>query len=220
MTTKQNHSSYNAKFFKRWAPVYDYMAILITKLRRKAAERVIGANKRVLDTACGTGAQAIAFAKRGHSVTGIDLSEDMLSHAKKKVKKAYNVSFSKGDATEIPYPNGYFDVSSISFGLHDMPEEIGILVLKEMIRTTKKGGQILIIDYHKPKNKIIARIVRNIVKLWESKYYDDFMHTGLDHYLDQVGLKTKHKATYFLENAQIVECLNAKQDNLPFQNKS
>ncbi|PIX80680.1 hypothetical protein COZ35_00090 [Candidatus Peregrinibacteria bacterium CG_4_10_14_3_um_filter_44_21] len=210
MTTKQNHSSYNAKFFKKWAPVYDYMAILIAKLRRKAAERVIGANKRILDTACGTGAQAIAFAKRGYSVTGIDLSEDMLSRAEKKVKKEYDISFSQGDATEIPHPDGYFDVSSISFGLHDMPEEIGILVLKEMMRATKSEGQIIIVDYHKPKNRIIARIVRNIVKLWESRYYDDFMQIGLDHYLDKVGLKTKHKETYFLGNAQIVECLNAK----------
>jgi len=43
-------------------------------------------NARILDVGCGTGRHAIELAKRGYSVVGIDLSESMLAHARKKAE--------------------------------------------------------------------------------------------------------------------------------------
>lgn len=210
MDIKQQHTRYSVEWFKRLAPVYDLVEIFVASLRKKVAKKVNKQKAKILDVACGTGNQSIAFANHNHRVVGIDLSPDMLRYAKKKVKSNHDIIFVCGDATEISYPDAYFDVSSISFGLHDMPEEIGIMILREMIRTTKPNGQIIIVDYHKPKNKIIAWFGLRMAKLWESKYYDHFMGVGLNYYLDKVGLTAINKETYLLGNVQVVECMNKK----------
>jgi ubiquinone/menaquinone biosynthesis C-methylase UbiE len=55
----------------------------------------------VIDVCCGTGQMAQLFAQSGFKVVGIDLSEDMLSRARKRTSEG--VSFVQGDATDIPF---------------------------------------------------------------------------------------------------------------------
>jgi len=205
-SVEQNHHSYNAEFFGKWAPVYDVLGIFIAPLRTEAASKVSGENKRILDVACGTGAQTVAFAKKGHSVIGIDLSHDMLSHAQNKVTPDLDVKFIQGDAVKIGFPDGVFDASSISLGLHDMPEKVAIKILNGMIRVTKKGGQIIIADYNTPQNWL----GHQFMKLWESQYYQHFLQVGIDHYLDAVGLTPTSKDVILLNNYQIITCENNK----------
>lgn len=210
MNIKEKHKWYNVKWFKQMAPVYDWIEFLVSGLRKSVAKKIKLKNAKILDMACGTGNQSIAFANRGHNVVGIDLSPDMLRYAKKKVKSKQHIDFICGDASKTTFCDSHFDVSTISFGLHDMPEEIGILILKEMIRTTKPNGQIIIVDYHTPKNKFIAWLGYRIAKLWESKYYDHFMKFQLKHYLDALGLEQINKETFLLANVQVVECAKKK----------
>lgn len=206
MNIKEEHKKYNVKWHRMMAPVYDYVEFIVSPLRKKVADKVNKKNKKILDMACGTGNQPIAFAKKELSVVGIDISPYMLKRAKKKIKPSYSIKFICGDATKTNYKNSLFDASSISFGLHDMPEKIGIMILKEMIRTTKKNGQILIVDYNTPQNWL----GHLIAKIWETKYYDHFLKVGLDYYLNKVGLKSLAKETYLFNNFQIVECINIK----------
>jgi len=210
MDIKEKHKWYNYRFFKKWACVYDYIEIIIGYIRKRVTDKINDKNSKILDIACGTGNQSIDFAKKGFDVVGIDLSLDMLKYAKKKIKSDYKIKFINSDATKINYKNSVFDVSTISFGLHDMPKKVGIMILKEMIRTTKKNGQIIIVDYNIPRNKIISWLGFRIAKIWESKYYDHFMETGLYHYLKKVNLKPISREKYFFENIQIVECINNK----------
>ena len=210
MNLVEKHKRYNVKLFRRVAPIYDYIEFVVRPLNIKAAKKVWSGNANVLDVACGTGSQALAFAKRGFSVVGIDLSPDMLRCAKKKVRSKYDIKFICHDATKLPFNDSSFDASTISFGLHDMPGRIGRTVLKEMMRATKSGGKIIIVDYHKPKNRVIAWLARRICKTWESKYYDHFLRAGLESYLQKVGLKVVTVERYFFKNFQIVECINLK----------
>lgn len=210
MDLKEKHKGYNYKFFKKWAFIYDFTEIFIGYIRNIVTNKINSKNKKILDVACGTGNQAIDFAKKGFEVIGIDLSPDMLKNARKKIKPNYKIEFINDDATKIDYKDNFFDVSSISFGLHDMPEEIGLMILKEMIRTTKKNGQIIIVDYNTPKNKIVAWLGFRIAKLWESKYYDNFMKNGLEYYLNKAGLKPIFKEEYLFNNLQVIECINNK----------
>lgn len=174
MDIKEKHKWYNYRFFKKWAFIYDFIEIFIGYIRKKVTNKIKENNRKILDVACGTGNQSIDFAKNGFEVIGIDLSQDMLKYARKKIKPDYKIKLINGDATKVNHKNSFFDVSSISFGLHDMPEKIGIMILKEMIRTTKNNGQIIIVDYNIPKNKIISWFGFRIAKLWESKYYDHY----------------------------------------------
>ena len=64
-------------------------------------EREIGRNKnaRILDVGCGTGRHSIELAKRGYTVTGVDLSESQLHRAKTKAtEQKVDVDFRKADA--------------------------------------------------------------------------------------------------------------------------
>src|SRR3989338_6460697 len=206
----EQHKWYNVRWFKRMAPIYDWAEFVVAPIRARVAEVNFPKGSKVLDMACGTGAQSIAFAKKGFSVVGVDLSPHMLARAKKKVRKEYDVNFICRDASEVEYPDSYFDFSSISFGLHDMPEEIGFAILKEMKRTTKQNGKVIIVDYHVPKNELSAFIGNRIAKIWESKYYDYFLAVGLEHYLKKVGFKIESKEQHLFGNVQIATCINVK----------
>lgn len=65
--------------------------------------------KTILDGGCGTGGHAIPLAKRGYEVTGIDLSEEMISIAKEKASRiGTNVNFSTMDLRKLHF-NKKFD---------------------------------------------------------------------------------------------------------------
>ena len=203
---QQNHQKYNSKFFKRYAPIYDYMGFILKGLRTKTAALIPSSNKtiplKILDMACGTGEQSLAFAKKGHNVTGIDLSPDMLKIANQKKHPNLKMQFLLSDATRIPFKTNTFDASCVSLALHDMPHQIAISVLKEMKRTTKPNGKIIIVDYSTPQNPI----GNLIVSLWESIYFKKYHELSLDHFIKKAGLKKQKKFTWMLNNFQIVEC--------------
>jgi len=190
--------------------MYDYLEFVLAPIRLSEREINFPKNSKILDVACGTGTQSILLARKGFSVVGVDLSPDMIARANKKARKEDNVTFICGDASKIEYSDSYFDLSLISLGLHEMPEEIGLTILKEMKRVTNKNGKIIIIDYHIPKNKILAFIVNRISKIWESKHYDHFLTVGLEYYLEKVGLKIEKKEERTLGNIQVVICANLK----------
>jgi len=138
------------KIFALWAPFYDAFVMPISRLRDKVVDFTNARNSsKILDVATGTGKQAFGFAKKGCDVVGIDLSEAMLKVANKKNKYG-NVKFEVGDATNLPFEDNGFDVSCVSFGLHDMPLTIREKALKEMARVTKTKGTIVIVDYSLP----------------------------------------------------------------------
>lgn len=61
--------------------------------------------KRLLDIACGTGSFAEIFADLGYSVTGVDLSEDMLTIAEEKCRG--RVNFIKGDMCDLKFRESF-----------------------------------------------------------------------------------------------------------------
>jgi ubiquinone/menaquinone biosynthesis C-methylase UbiE len=185
----EDYYQYTKKLFKRWAPLYNITEILAYKIRPQVVNFInVKQGPKILDIATGTGKQAFAFAKKGYNVIGIDLSEDMLRVAKKKNKYA-NVEFKIADATTIPFDNNYFDVTCISFALHDMPILIRKKVLIEMVRVTKTTGIIAIIDYALPNNKILKHLIYHFIEFYESKYYPDFIKSDLNILQKESGIK-------------------------------
>jgi demethylmenaquinone methyltransferase/2-methoxy-6-polyprenyl-1,4-benzoquinol methylase len=52
------------------------------------------------------------------------------------------------DAEKIPFPNNYFDVVSVAFGLRNMTHKDA--ALGEMARVIKAGGKVLVLEFSKP----------------------------------------------------------------------
>jgi len=80
----------------------------------------------------------------------------MLAVARKKRTKD-NLYFLQMDANEMSFQDDYFDIVTISLGLHDMPQEIRISVLEEVKRVLKKDGKLYILEHDLPQNKFIGK---------------------------------------------------------------
>lgn len=201
----EEYYSYIKKFFKILAPFYDLLDILIGGVRSKTTDFTSAKNgAKILDVATGTGKQAFAFAQKGYDVTGIDLSEDMLRVANKK-NKYKNVKFEVADATNIPSEDRYFDVSCVSFALHDMPLAIRKKVLAEMVRVTKLKGTIIIVDYALPRNKIGRYLAYQFAKSYESRYYPEFIKSDLEALLRKSGVEIEEECRIFLGAGRILK---------------
>jgi len=143
---------------------------------------------KILDVCTGTGKQAFAFAKRGFDVVGIDLSVEMLKIAEKD--NGYdNLRFVMGDAEKLPCRDNHFDVSCISFGLHEMPWLAIRKVIIEMTRVTKPQGKLILVDYSLPPGRLKSFFYYHFVRLYESQYFPEFVKANLEAILENTGLK-------------------------------
>lgn len=82
-------------------------------------EKEINCNRdvRILDIGCGTGRHSVELAKRGYSVTGIDLSESLLSRAgEKAAQQNVKVDFQRQDARNFNFI-GKFELVINTFDL-------------------------------------------------------------------------------------------------------
>jgi len=189
---EERYYSLLKKYARALAPYYDTVTAIFSSLRDKVVDFTEARNgARVLDVGTGTGRQAFAFAKKGYDVFGIDLSEDMLKEAKKN-KGYYSVKFEVADATNLPFEDNSFDVSCVSFALHDMILPVREKGLKEMVRVTRPKGTIVIVDYALPKNKISRFLIYNFVKIYEP-YYPEFIKSDLEALLKKVGVEIKEE---------------------------
>ena len=104
----------------------------------------IRAGERVLDVACGTGNTALMARARGAAVTGLDLTPELLAVAQKRsAEEGYgDITWKVGDAEDLPFPDGTFDVVVSSCGLMFAPDQQK--VADEVARVTKRGGRITI----------------------------------------------------------------------------
>jgi len=170
------------------APVYDVITLPLVGVSERVVAFTNAANgSKVLDVATGTGRQAFAFARRGYDVTGVDLTESMLEIAQKHNKDGL-VKFEAGDATQLRFPDHSFEVSCVSFALHDMPPGVRRQVLKEMARVTMAKGKLVIVDYGLPRNKVGRVLVYRLVTLYEGPYYAEFIGSDLQALLADTGI--------------------------------
>ncbi len=200
---EREYYSMNKRVYAIFAPFYDFVAFPIGKLRRDvAASAGVDARSRVLDVATGTGAQARAFAEKAGEVVGIDLSESMLCIARRK-NRSHNLMFQQADATELPFGDASFDVSCISFGLHEMPRSIRERVVAEMARVTKPGGTVLVVDYGPPRDAL-GNVLSLLVRLYERDHYVDFIRSDLRALLQQMGIAIRHERPMLLGAVRLV----------------
>ena len=149
------------RMFDRIAPVYDAMNRLMTagldrRWRDETAAAVVSPGDRVLDACCGTGDLAIAAAKAGGNVTGLDFSEPMLARAREKNP---DIDWVSGDATRMPFPDESFDAATVGFGVRNLDDlERG---LAELRRVLKPGGRLAILEITRPRG-----LLKPFYRLW------------------------------------------------------
>jgi len=118
---------------------------------------------KVLDVGTGTGLLAIEFAKRvpGVKVVGLDLSDVALELARdnaQESKMSLRVSFKVGDAEDMPFEDGTFDLVISSNTLHLIRDPIGMF--DEIQRVLKPKGRFLISDLRRSWLGILTDHIR------------------------------------------------------------
>ncbi|WP_413848791.1 methyltransferase domain-containing protein [Albidovulum sp.] len=96
--------------------------------------------ERVLDVACGTGAVALAAARRmgaGARIAAVDINPAMLAVAR---RKSDGIAWQEAAAEALPYAAGRFDAVLCQFGLMFLADRSR--ALREMARVTRPGGRI------------------------------------------------------------------------------
>ena len=104
------------------------------------------AGMKVLDVACGTGNVAVPAARKGAQVVGIDIAPNLLEQARQRVEgESLQATFEEGDAEQLPYPDGYFDVVVSMFGamFAPRPEQVA----SELVRVCRRGGKIAMANW-------------------------------------------------------------------------
>jgi demethylmenaquinone methyltransferase / 2-methoxy-6-polyprenyl-1,4-benzoquinol methylase len=137
--------------FDRIAPVYDAMNRTMTagldrRWRRITAESVVHNGDLVLDACCGTGDLALADARAGGRVTGLDFSERMLERAG---RKAPEFDWVNGDLLALPFPDASFDAATVGFGVRNVDDIER--ALRELRRVLREGGRLGILEITRPK---------------------------------------------------------------------
>lgn len=139
--------------FNRIAPTYDLLNDCISMgmhrgWKEEACQQLhIKSGHHVLDVCTGTGDLAKRLSElvgpQGR-VKGLDFSEEMLAVARERMSHIPNLTFTQGDAMNLPYEANTFDGAVVAFGLrnvNDVPQTIA-----EMTRVVKPGGWIVNLD--------------------------------------------------------------------------
>jgi 2-polyprenyl-3-methyl-5-hydroxy-6-metoxy-1,4-benzoquinol methylase len=101
---------------------------------------------QIIDIGCGTGRHSIELAKRGYTVTGVDLSESQLKRAGEKAgERGVRVTFERHDARSLPF-TGAFDLAIMlcegGFSLMET-DEMNFEILKNAAKALKDTGKLI-----------------------------------------------------------------------------
>ncbi len=123
----------------------DYAAIaeMIEVASEAAVERVgAGPGRKLLDVATGTGNAALAAARRGATVTGLDLTPKLVEIATERSREAgLEIEFVEGDAEALPFADDSFDCVTSVFGVMFAPHQQR--AADELRRVCRPGGRIV-----------------------------------------------------------------------------
>ena len=209
MSPTQNIASLFSSISRRYDFLNHFLSLNIDKSWRKTLVAFAGHfdGAEILDLCTGTGDVAIEFAKRNTSgkCFAIDLSEEMLVIAKRKITKAgltAQISLKQADAMALPFDKGSFDVVFIAFGLRNIPDRSR--AIHETIRVLKKGGKIFILEFSPKQSGLTG---------WFYKIYLKFIVPLIGGYISGDRQAYRYLAASipnFLEHGKVSELMKSQ----------
>ena len=145
--------------YARWAPVYDVVFGRTVEAGRKAAVEIANrSGGRLLDVGVGTGL-SLPLYRADASITGIDLSPQMLERARGRAARAglANIeAIREMDAQNLAFPDESFDTVVSMYTITAVPDPIR--VMQEIVRVTKSGGTIVIVSHFHSGHPLWGRV--------------------------------------------------------------
>jgi demethylmenaquinone methyltransferase/2-methoxy-6-polyprenyl-1,4-benzoquinol methylase len=156
--------------FAAIAPRYDLLNHLLSlnvdRSWRRRTTRLVPpqGDAPILDLCTGTGDLALAYdrAARGRVlIYGADFCHEMLVLAGRKTRQrraSEGIRFLEADAQHLPFPDDSFQITTVAFGLRNVTDtDRG---LAEMVRVTRPGGRVAILEFSQPRGRLFGRLYR------------------------------------------------------------
>lgn len=125
--------------------------------RRTIRLAAVKPTDEVLDICCGTGDMLRAFAYHHpppRRLVGLDFAQEMLDRGRYD-GVATPVELICGDALDLPFADGSFDITTCAFGVRNFQDlQRG---LDEMVRVLRPGGRCLVLEFASPDNPLLRR---------------------------------------------------------------
>jgi ubiquinone/menaquinone biosynthesis methyltransferases len=118
--------------------------------------------QKVLDLAGGTGDLTAKFSRlvgETGEVVLADINDSMLKVGREKLRNlglVNNIRYVQANAENLPFPDNYFDLITIGFGLRNVTHKE--LALASMYRALKPGGRLLVLEFSKPTNVVMSKL--------------------------------------------------------------
>lgn len=203
------------RVYSKYASMYDHTFGKVFQQSRESAVRglPIQPGHRILEVGIGTG-EALPLYPTHCEVLGIDFSEGMLGHARRRVDEYHldHVTLQRMDAGNMELPDDHFDIVMAAYVVTAVPDYR--TVVDEMIRVCKPGGRIVMLNHFSNGNKVIAAVERLISPLCKHIGFrtDLALHTVLEGTSLTVASKKKVNPLRFWH---LVECVNKKNGHKP-----
>jgi ubiquinone/menaquinone biosynthesis C-methylase UbiE len=176
---------------ERFARTADRVGAHQDEQAAELAEKVYGfaspnGDERVLDSGTGAGALAFALAPHVREVVAVDLVPELLEEGRKRADAFPNVTFVEGDATELSFELGSFDLTGSLRTLHHIarPE----LAVAELSRVTRMRGRVLVIDQIAPVDPVAASELNAFERARDPSHARALADIDLRHLFESNGL--------------------------------
>jgi SAM-dependent methyltransferase len=141
--TQPDLAAVKARQQKMWASGnYAAVAARIVPMAEHLAEAAgLRPGDRVLDVATGSGNAALAAARHGAEVTGVDYVPGLLERGRARAAaEGLEITFAEGDAEDLAFPDASFDVVLSALGVMFAPDQERAAA--ELVRVCRPGGTI------------------------------------------------------------------------------
>jgi phosphatidylethanolamine/phosphatidyl-N-methylethanolamine N-methyltransferase len=155
--------------YRRWAPIYDFTFGTVAESGRKHAAKIINRRRgRVLEVGVGTGLSLPCYEKH-LTVTGIDLSPEMLDKARARVRGQGlgNIDgLYEMDAGALAFPDESFDTVVAMYVMTVVPD--AEKVMRELERVCATGGEVILVNHFSQEEGVRGLVERRLAPLASS----------------------------------------------------
>ncbi|MCI0535074.1 MAG: methyltransferase domain-containing protein [Verrucomicrobiales bacterium] len=196
------------KVYDRYSRIYDLLFGWVFANGREVGQQLLELypGAQVLEVGVGTGLSLPRFSL-GVDISGIDLSQDMLSQAQKRLEswRMRNVKLLRMDAAKLNFPENSFDRVYAAYFISTVPDPIK--VVQEMKRVCRPGGYLIFLNHFQSENPLVAAVEKLVSPFCKKLGFRTDLN--LDWLMRKTGLKVETlERTDFLDYWRAVRCIN------------